>query len=120
MDYNEVAAGVDGDQGLAARWSRQCEPRAALRPWAARRVFGRALPPAVAARRRRCCSPPLGWFVLIYLAALVVLFISAFWRVDPFTGEIVHDWSLDNFRTIFDDRDLPRDRAAHDRDRRAR
>jgi putative spermidine/putrescine transport system permease protein len=43
---------------------------------------------------------PAAWFVLIYLAALAILFVSAFWRVDSFTGEIVHDWNLDNFRTI--------------------
>ncbi len=45
-------------------------------------------------------SAPAAWFVLIYLAALAILFVSAFWRVDAFTGEVVHDWSLDNFRTI--------------------
>ncbi|MGN6187602.1 MAG: ABC transporter permease [Conexibacter sp.] len=43
---------------------------------------------------------PAAWFVLIYLAALAILFVSAFWRVDAFTGEVVHDWSLDNFKTI--------------------
>lgn len=48
-------------------------------------------------------TPPLGWFVLIYLAALVALFISAFWTVDSFTGEIVHEWSLENFITIAGD-----------------
>ncbi|HEX5146706.1 MAG TPA: ABC transporter permease [Conexibacter sp.] len=47
-------------------------------------------------------SAPGAWFVLIYLAALVILFVSAFWRVDSFTGKVVHDWSLDNFRTIVD------------------
>jgi len=45
---------------------------------------------------------PAAWFVLIYLAALAILFVSAFWRVDSFTGDIVHDWTLDNFRTIAD------------------
>jgi putative spermidine/putrescine transport system permease protein len=45
-------------------------------------------------------APPLGWFVLIYLAALVVLFIAAFWSVDAFTGEMVRSWTLDNFRQI--------------------
>jgi len=45
---------------------------------------------------------PAAWFVLIYLAALAILFVSAFWRVDSFTGEIVHDWNLDNFRTIIE------------------
>jgi putative spermidine/putrescine transport system permease protein len=43
---------------------------------------------------------PLGWMLFIYIAALVVLFLSAFWTVDPFTGEIVHNWGLKNFRTL--------------------
>ncbi len=46
--------------------------------------------------------PPLGWLALIYLAALVVLFVSAFWQVNPFTTEIEHVWSFGNFRTIFE------------------
>ena len=45
--------------------------------------------------------PPLAWFALLYLTALVVLLVSAFWSVDPFTTELVHDWNLDNFKTIF-------------------
>lgn len=44
--------------------------------------------------------PPLAWFVLIYLAALVVLFVAAFWSVDPFTGEIDRTWTLANFSQI--------------------
>ena len=31
-------------------------------------------------------SAPGAWFVLIYLAALVLLLISALWSVDSFTG----------------------------------
>jgi putative spermidine/putrescine transport system permease protein len=46
---------------------------------------------------------PAAWFVLIYLLALVVLFVSAFWRVDEFTGQLVHAWNLDNFRRIVED-----------------
>jgi putative spermidine/putrescine transport system permease protein len=45
-------------------------------------------------------SGPLGWMLFIYIAALVVLFLSAFWTVDPFTGQVVHHWGLKNFRTI--------------------
>ncbi|MGV8997233.1 MAG: ABC transporter permease [Parvibaculaceae bacterium] len=45
-------------------------------------------------------APPLGWFILIYLAALVALFVSAFWSVDSFTGDIVHEWTFKNFATI--------------------
>jgi putative spermidine/putrescine transport system permease protein len=48
-------------------------------------------------------GPPGAWFVLVYLAALVVLFVSAFWRVDSFTGQLVHSWTLTNFRTLIDD-----------------
>jgi putative spermidine/putrescine transport system permease protein len=44
---------------------------------------------------------PLGWLVLIYLAALTALFISAFWTIDSFTGDIDRTWTLANFHTIF-------------------
>ena len=47
-------------------------------------------------------SGPLSWFVLIYLAALVLLFVSALWSVDSFTGNVVHTWTLDNFKTLID------------------
>ena len=47
-------------------------------------------------------SGPLSWFVLIYLAALVILFISALWSVESFTGNLVHTWTLDNFKTLVD------------------
>jgi putative spermidine/putrescine transport system permease protein len=45
-------------------------------------------------------TPPLVWFVLIYLASLVLLLVTAFWRIDTFTTQIVQDWNLDNFRII--------------------
>jgi putative spermidine/putrescine transport system permease protein len=45
-------------------------------------------------------APPLGWFVFIYLAALAVLLITAFWQIDPFTTATVRVWSLTNFKTI--------------------
>jgi len=38
---------------------------------------------------------------LIYIAALAALFVYAFWSVDSFTGKVVHNWSLDNFKEIF-------------------
>ena len=46
-------------------------------------------------------APPLAWFVLVYLAALVALFVSAFWTVDSFTGEVQHIWNVGNFEQIF-------------------
>ena len=48
-------------------------------------------------------SGPAAWFLLAYLAALVVLFVSAFWSVDDFTGKLVHTWNLDNFRTLVEE-----------------
>ncbi|HYS97217.1 MAG TPA: ABC transporter permease [Candidatus Dormibacteraeota bacterium] len=48
-------------------------------------------------------TPPLGWFVVLYLAALVTLLITAFWTIDPFTTQIVQSWNLDNFRIIVTD-----------------
>jgi putative spermidine/putrescine transport system permease protein len=46
-------------------------------------------------------TPPLAWFVVFYLAALVVLLITAFWQINPFTTNIERVWSLNNFTTIF-------------------
>jgi putative spermidine/putrescine transport system permease protein len=53
------------------------------------------------ARATLLLTPPLAWFVLIYLASLVVLLITAFWQINPFTTNIERVWSLDNFTTIF-------------------
>jgi putative spermidine/putrescine transport system permease protein len=47
--------------------------------------------------------PPLAWFVLIYLASLVLLLITAFWTIDTFTTQIVQVWNLDNFRLIINE-----------------
>jgi putative spermidine/putrescine transport system permease protein len=47
-------------------------------------------------------APPLLAFAIVYLASLAALFVSSFWTVDPFTTEIVRNWNLDNYRTIFE------------------
>jgi putative spermidine/putrescine transport system permease protein len=46
-------------------------------------------------------SGPGAWFVLIYLAALFLLFLSALWSVDSFSGKVIHSWTLANFETLF-------------------
>jgi putative spermidine/putrescine transport system permease protein len=46
---------------------------------------------------------PLGWFGILYLGSLVVLFISAFWYLDPQTSAIVHEPTLKNFQQILTD-----------------
>ena len=45
-------------------------------------------------------SAPLGWLLIAYIGSLALLAVSAFWRLDPFSGEIVHDWSLKNFQDL--------------------
>ena len=46
-------------------------------------------------------SPPLAWFLVIYLASLLVMLVTAFWSVNPFTNSLVHSWTLANFQQIF-------------------
>jgi putative spermidine/putrescine transport system permease protein len=48
-------------------------------------------------------SAPLLWLGLAYLGALAALFVTAFWHTDTFTGQVVIDWSLGNFETLFTD-----------------
>jgi putative spermidine/putrescine transport system permease protein len=45
-------------------------------------------------------APPLAWFLLVYIASLVLLLITAFWSIDPFTTQIIQVWNTNNFRTI--------------------
>jgi putative spermidine/putrescine transport system permease protein len=80
-----AAEGGAPGQDLAGRWPRVS---AVLwrRPWA---------------RASLLLTPALAWFVLIYLAALVVLLITAFWRINPFTSNIEQVWGLNNFTLIF-------------------
>ena len=45
---------------------------------------------------------PLGLFAVAYLGSLLVLLMASVWNVDPFTSEVVHTFTLDNFRRIFE------------------
>lgn len=51
-------------------------------------------------------SPPLAWFLVIYVASLVVMLITAFWTENSFTRQLEHTWTLVNFRELFTDRYL--------------
>jgi putative spermidine/putrescine transport system permease protein len=73
---DDAARGGIGTRVSAALWRR---------PWA---------------RATLLLTPPLAWFILIYLAALAVLLITAFWQINPFTTNIVRAWSFGNFSTI--------------------
>jgi len=45
-------------------------------------------------------SPPLAWFLVIYLASLLVMLLTAFWTVNPFTNNLQHQLSLTNFADL--------------------
>ena len=46
-------------------------------------------------------SPPLAWFLVIYLASLLVMLLTAFWTVNPFTNTLQHSFSTANFSQLF-------------------
>jgi len=52
------------------------------------------------ARATLLLTPPLAWFLLIYIASLAVLLVTAFWTINPFTTTIVRTWTLSNFTNI--------------------
>jgi putative spermidine/putrescine transport system permease protein len=45
-------------------------------------------------------TPPVGWFGVVYLGSLAVLFVAAFWYLDPLTSAIKHDFTLRNFEQL--------------------
>jgi putative spermidine/putrescine transport system permease protein len=53
------------------------------------------------ARASLLLTPPLAWFLLVYIASLVILLVTAFWTVNPFTTNIEKTWTLSNFHLIF-------------------
>jgi putative spermidine/putrescine transport system permease protein len=70
---------------------------------AARRRLSAALWRRPWLRALALLMPPLGWMLVFYLAALAVLFVSAFWSLDTFTGKLTHAWTWANFHTILHD-----------------
>ena len=72
-----MGPGVDGNQGVASfLWRR---PRLQL---------------------SLLLAGPVGWLLVAYLGSLAVLFLAAFWRLDTFSGQVVQEYGLDNFRTL--------------------
>ncbi|HLE89273.1 MAG TPA: ABC transporter permease [Candidatus Limnocylindria bacterium] len=44
---------------------------------------------------------PLGFFFVVYIGSLFVLFLNAFWESDPFSGRVLPNFTLDSFVTLF-------------------
>ena len=46
-------------------------------------------------------TPPLAWFLVIYIASLALMLVTAFWTVNPFTNVLEHSWTFTNFNQLF-------------------
>ncbi|MDX6633750.1 MAG: putative spermidine/putrescine transport system permease protein [Solirubrobacterales bacterium] len=66
--------------------------------------MGRRLADLLHGRRRlqvaALLAAPVGWLVIGYLGSLAVMLAAAFWHVGALSGEVVHGFSLDNFKTL--------------------
>ena len=71
-----------------------------------RRSAGRRLADRLHGRKKTqlglLLAGPLGWLGLAYLGSLAVLLVASFWRLDPFTSQVVHEYGTQNFRTIIE------------------
>jgi putative spermidine/putrescine transport system permease protein len=45
-------------------------------------------------------AAPGAWLIILYLGSLAVLLITAFWTVDPLSGEVIKGFSLENFESL--------------------
>jgi putative spermidine/putrescine transport system permease protein len=72
-----------------------------------RRSAGRKLAGLFQGRPRLQVSSLLAapglWLVVLYLGSLAVLLVSAFWTVDPLSGEVSKGFSLENFERLFNE-----------------
>ncbi len=45
---------------------------------------------------------PMLWLGVVYVGSLAALLVTAFWSTDTFTGEIQREWTLANFRELWE------------------
>jgi putative spermidine/putrescine transport system permease protein len=45
-------------------------------------------------------TPPLLWFVVLYVSSLILMLITAFWSLNGFTGNVTHQLTGANFHQI--------------------
>jgi putative spermidine/putrescine transport system permease protein len=68
------------------------------RPWrGVNRMFRRHRPLAVGA----LIGPAVGWLLVIYIASLLLLVVSAFFKLDGFTGEPTSELTMENIERAF-------------------
>lgn len=52
-------------------------------------------------RLRALLALPMTWLIGVYIISLVLLLITAFWFIDPYTSKVIPGFTLDNFVNIF-------------------
>jgi putative spermidine/putrescine transport system permease protein len=45
-------------------------------------------------------GPPMFWLVVVYLGAIAAMLVSAFWTVDSFTENVIHQFSTANLHAL--------------------
>src|SRR5215471_10739587 len=45
-------------------------------------------------------AAPMAWLVILYLGSLGVLLVTAFWTVDPLSGQVIKELSWENFEEL--------------------
>jgi putative spermidine/putrescine transport system permease protein len=45
--------------------------------------------------------PPVAWMVVVYLSAIGFMLLTSLWRQDPLTSNVVRQFGLQNYETIF-------------------
>lgn len=78
------------------------ETTAARRPGIWRRILS-ALYRHRSAQVLLLLTPPIGWFGVVYLGSLAILFVSAFWYLDPLTSAVKHEFTVRNFQQLASD-----------------
>lgn len=50
--------------------------------------------------------PPLVWFLVVYIGALVTMLVNSFFYLDSFTGKVVHEFTLRTYAKLLDPTNL--------------
>jgi len=51
-------------------------------------------------------TPPLMWFLVIYIGSLISMLINSFFYLDGFTGKVVHEFTLRTYAKLLDPTNL--------------
>ncbi|MDQ0279055.1 putative spermidine/putrescine transport system permease protein [Arthrobacter silviterrae] len=95
MSLNTQQPGTAADPGT--------RPGTAAVPRARKNSFSALLNRTPRLRLAALLTAPAGWLVLVYIAALAALLITALWTVDTFTGKVSTTWTFANVIQVLTD-----------------